>query len=368
MRVLYVNLGGELVAGSEGGMLGVIARAGDRMRAHVLCNSRALAQVVRELGHEATVCDLVELSAWTTPKWQFRAFWAGVKATLACVDRFRPDLLAGNNVWAVQFAVLAGILRRLRVVAHVRSMALRSGQELSLIRLVNHTIALSAKAAAPFAAMRWRRGGVSVVYDPVTVDEDPLPRPRATGPLRLAIAGRLSDEKAVHRAIDLLAWLRERDLEAVLTIYGDGPERDALTRRVEEHHLERVVTFAGFRDDLPRRLRHDDVLLLCSLREGLGRVIVEAGLCAVPTVAVRVGGVGEAVEHARGGMLVGDFESPENRQAVLDILRDRGRLREMGARAREFCRRRFDPENAARTTLDIYRRVLAGRARKESPA
>jgi len=362
MKVLYINMGDEHVAGSERSMLELIAAGSAEIDAHVLCNSPALAEATRQLAHEATVAELVELSPYGTPPWPVRAFWAGVRAVVACIEKFRPALIHANNVWPTQLAVAAAVFRHVPVVGHVRATTFRSGRDLSLMRLADHIVAVSETTARPFGAMRLRRGPVSVVFDPVHVEPPPaVGRPGGGQTVRLAVAGRLSTEKAVDRAIDLLASLRAEGLDAELTIFGDGPQRATLERCVEKTGLREAVEFAGFCDDLPRRLSRADALLLPSLREALPRVIVEAGMVAVPTIAVPVGGIAEVVDSGRCGLLVEDFESSASRQAILGLLRSPDRLREMGRRMQEFCFRHFTPAKAFARTWDVYRQVLRGR-------
>ena len=365
IRVLYIHLGGELIAGSERSLLDLLSLARSSVRAHVLCNAEAMAEAARAAGHEATLCrEMEELSPWTAPRWRVAGLLAGVRACLACADDFGPDLLHANNLWVNQIAQPVALLRRRPVVVHVRAKTIRSGRELSLVRLADHVIAISDNVAGPVRAMRWRRGGVSVIHDPIRLDgpaglADSQPdRGRRTGPVRLAAAGRLSAEKGFDRCLRLLAWLRERGLEAELTIYGDGPERGALEKLSRELGLAEAVRWAGFCADLPRRLAEAEALLVSSHREGLGRVIVEAGMVGAAAISVDVDGTGEAIEDGQTGLLVGDLESPPWREVILELLLDRERLARMGSRAREFCRCHFDPAQSARATLEVYRRLV----------
>lgn len=106
-----------------------------------------------------------------------------------------------------------------------------------------------------------------------------------------------------------------------------------------------------------------DCLLVPSRFEGLGRVVVEAAYVAVPSIATGVGGLPETMVDGKTGLLVGDFESEPERARILEILRDRGHLRQMGIAAREFCMARFSPAVAADKTLSVYAEVLARRRR-----
>lgn len=361
MRVLYVNMGGELVAGSEQSLLDLIAAGTDRLEAMVLCNAPALADAARDLGHQAEVAPLVECSPYADSPWSLRGFGESVAAVAQAVRAFDPDLIHANNVWPTQVAVAASQLCHRPVLGHVRATTFFSSRNLSAMRLADHIVAVAETVAQPFRQMRLRRGGVSVVFDPIdTSGASEGPASRKTGPLHLGIAGRLSEEKAVHRAIKLLGWLRTQDVEAELTIYGEGPTRGELEACVAERELGEWVTFAGFCRNLPARLSELDALLLCSRREALPRVILEAGLAGVPSVAVTVGGIAEVVDSGRTGLLVGDFESPACRREILAALRDRSALAHMGEAMARRCREQFAPAACFAAMWAVYQRVVRG--------
>ncbi len=114
---------------------------------------------------------------------------------------------------------------------------------------------------------------------------------------RLFVAiGRLSLEKRFDVVVD--AFLRYRQQhDAVLVVFGDGPEREALERRAAS---SADVRFAGFDSD-PARLAtafaSADALLHGCPHETFGLAVAEALSCGLPAVVPDSGG---ALENARG--------------------------------------------------------------------
>jgi len=92
--------------------------------------------------------------------------------------------------------------------------------------------------------------------------------------------------------------------------------------------------------------------------EGLGRIVVEAGMCRVPTVAYRTGGVPEIIREGDTGFLVqkGDVRSLTDRMAQL--LNDSRKRDEMGIRASEEFLKGFEPAVIAGRYLESYVDVL----------
>jgi len=173
-----------------------------------------------------------------------------------------------------------------------------------------------------------------------------------------AIVGALSTEKNVALAIDATA-----DLPGFhLIVAGAGPEDGALRRRASLGASERVHFTGRMRD--PRvAFAAADVLLLTSHTEGLPTVLVEAGLCGVPAVATDVGYVNEIVENGETGYLV---DPGNRRELVASVARVLDDGPELGRRARELCRSRFDVDRIA-AQWDVLLSELSGRRDQDGP-
>lgn len=113
------------------------------------------------------------------------------------------------------------------------------------------------------------------------------PTPREAEPL-VVFAGRHIPEKRVPDLVPAIARARRTIPDLRCVIFGDGPERDEVARRVKSEGLEEAVNLAGFVD--PSRvedaLRTALCLVLPSRREGYGLVVVEAAAAATPSIVV----------------------------------------------------------------------------------
>jgi phosphatidylinositol alpha-1,6-mannosyltransferase len=127
--------------------------------------------------------------------------------------------------------------------------------------------------------------------------------------------------------------------------------RERIEAKVREMGLgEHVKLMGGVgQEELVRLFRRADVFVMPGLDipgdvEGFGIVILEAALAGVPTVATRVGGVPEAVEEGKTGLLVeaGNWEGMAG--AVGKLLSDEGLRRKLGEAAAERARERFSWE------------------------
>ena len=116
-----------------------------------------------------------------------------------------------------------------------------------------------------------------------------------------------------------------------VVIAGDGPERDALEEQARRLTTPELVSFLGPRTDKAQLLAMADVLVLSSHQEGLGVAALEAMGAGLAVIASRVGGLAEAVEDGRTGILVEPGDVDGFGKAIYDLSTDRGLCRRLGA-------------------------------------
>jgi glycosyltransferase involved in cell wall biosynthesis len=104
----------------------------------------------------------------------------------------------------------------------------------------------------------------------------------------VVFAGRMIPEKQAPAVVSAIAAARTRMPELRGMLIGDGPERDAVLRRVAELGLEGVVDVPGFvtSEEVQAALSRAMCLVLPSRREGYGQVVIEAAAHGTPSVVV----------------------------------------------------------------------------------
>jgi len=121
-----------------------------------------------------------------------------------------------------------------------------------------------------------------------------IERPTLEGRLpRLISVGSLSYRKNFVTAINAIALLRE-EVESY-TIIGEGDERPALEKLIQEKNLENKVKLLGWSDDIEAQLHEADIQLIPSLWEGFGLVAVEGMSTGLPIAASDVTGLREVL-------------------------------------------------------------------------
>ncbi|WP_422012420.1 glycosyltransferase [Roseateles sp.] len=111
-------------------------------------------------------------------------------------------------------------------------------------------------------------------------------------PIELLFAGRLLGLKGVHFAVRSLALLRERGMDARLTVVGSGPMQAPLRALAHEREIKEHVAFVEFlpQQQLFERYAAAHVFVFPSLRDSGGNVVPEALSAGLPVVCLKLGG------------------------------------------------------------------------------
>lgn len=134
-------------------------------------------------------------------------------------------------------------------------------------------------------------------------------------------AGRLAREKDFSSLVTAVRHLRDGGLDVRLIIIGEGEERENLNALILEATLEKYVSLPGFVDEPHEYMQAADVLVLSSLWEGFGNVLVEAMACGTPVISTDCpGGPAEILEGGRFGELVPVGDSDRLANAIARTL------------------------------------------------
>jgi glycosyltransferase involved in cell wall biosynthesis len=264
-------------------------------------------ELARLRGYDAVI-ESVNTIPFLTPLWRGR-----VPHTLAVFHQLAED------VWDAE-------LPRPLAVAGRRI-------ERSLLRLYRDvpTAAVSDSTRADLQRLGFTR--VRVV--PNGLDEPPDVRhvPKTTDPTFLFV-GRLAANKRPDHAVRAFGVIRHTMPRARLWIVGRGPEESKLARELPDgaELLGRLP-----RTELFERMAAAHCLIVPSVREGWGLVVVEANSVGTPAVGYDIPGLRDSIRPGVTGRLAPNADVEALAEAALAVVADAEGYEQMQAAARAWA-------------------------------
>ncbi|MGB5138046.1 MAG: glycosyltransferase family 4 protein [Candidatus Zixiibacteriota bacterium] len=138
-------------------------------------------------------------------------------------------------------------------------------------------------------------------------------------------------------------------------LVGDGPETERLKKLAGEEGISERVMFTGFRDDVLDLTNSFDIFMMTSWHEGIPVALLEAMALSKPTVATRVGGIGEVIEDNKSGCLAEAGNVVELASATSKLLESRELRVNIGRQAFARVSSEFSTTIQRERLANIYR-------------
>lgn len=146
-------------------------------------------------------------------------------------------------------------------------------------------------------------------------------------------------------------------------LVGDGPLREQLTADARRLGLGGRLVMAGRvpPEAVPRYIRAMDVVLHTSLREGIARVLPQAGAVGRPVVTFALDGAPEVIADGISGYLVPPIDTNQVAARTLELLRDPQRRQAFGEAGRAFAAKHFGVDRMVDRINAVYLELLGKR-------
>ncbi len=169
---------------------------------------------------------------------------------------------------------------------------------------------------------------------------------------------RLFHMKGHDDLLDLAPALCAKHPQLRFMWVGDGLLRGAFEKRIAEMRLQDRFVLTGLVPPtrIPELVNAMDILVHPSRREGLARALPQGQLAGCPVITYDVDGNREGLIDRETGYLVPAFDRNLLRDRLSDLIADPARMRQMGARGREFAKGRFD----TKVMVDRLEKVYLG--------
>jgi glycosyltransferase involved in cell wall biosynthesis len=323
--------------------------------------------------------------------------WRAIGAFRAVLTNLRPDIVHSFDTKPNLFVPLAvrnstNVVRTINGLGWVfssrepRALALRPiycGLQKIVSRWTNATVFQNRDDLALFDRYRLLGRSQGKLIGSSGIDVAAFAAAQQRGPSRdqmraelglqgaevVIYVGRLTRQKGIATLLKTVPLVLAKRPNARFVLVGplesEGPfaiDREAIER------LSPHVLSLGRRADVPALLGMADVFAFpTEYREGIPRVLLEAGLAGLPIVASRMPGCSDVVEDGRNGYLVAPGDVHGFATRMTDLLGDRQLAGVMGARSVSIVQQKFELSRIVGQYCDLYESLLNAPKGKKRP-
>lgn len=194
--------------------------------------------------------------------------------------------------------------------------------------------------------------------------------PRDTGRLKeelsldekfpvIGIIGQVKQIKGQHLFLEMVKKLNDNNIRAEFLIVGDdnvqkGKYLKKLNDRAAELNVKNLIHWVGYRKDVPQIMSLCDLIVVPSLKEPFGRVVIESMACGTPVVASKVGGMQEIFVDGHGGLYCESDNADSLTEKVMCFFNDKEWWKKQKKAALEFCRNNYSQK---KHTVEIEKSI-----------
>jgi len=162
-------------------------------------------------------------------------------------------------------------------------------------------------------------------------------RPRYVGERikRVVAAGRMTTQKNFALLINAFSKVANEFPEYMLTIFGEGPERQNLEAQIKKLGIEDRVSMPGHTDHMPEELEKSSLYVLSSDFEGMPNALMEGMAVGLPCISTDCpcGGPKFLIQDGKNGILVPVGDVDKMAEAMKALLIDEEKRNALGKEA-----------------------------------
>lgn len=200
---------------------------------------------------------------------------------------------------------------------------------------------------------------IAVVYNAVPSVRS---NPYSLNSKNVIFLGMLIQRKGIEdllSAFSLINHLIPKDI--TLKLYGDDKNHN-IQSLIERYNLANRAEYCGWltNEEKPSVLKKCMLNVLPSYNEGLPMTILETMSYGLPNISTNIAAIPELVKDGENGILItpGDVESLKN--ALLDLLLNEDKRKQMSDKAYESIQGNFTVEKHLDNVLAIYKNLISG--------
>jgi L-malate glycosyltransferase len=386
MKILFYNHT-DIVSGAERVLLLILSQLNSEFQSIMMCPAGDLKRQVE--AQKIPCLEVKKLEARFTWRLDLMlqyliSFWHVMRSVRSQIKTINPDLIHANSIRAGLVITAATVGLKVPVIWHLHDLLPHHPISTAIrwfVLLASSRIKLLAVSQA--TADRFRGILLHPFKDRVSVKtilncadtEKFQPDEKKRFAIRselainrdvpvIGIIGQITERKGQLGLLHAFKRVVQEFPEAVLLIVGE-PQFNAsdekyfhlLRQTSEKLGITAAVRFLGARRDVPAVMQALDLLVVNSLAEPCGLVVLEGMASELPVIATTVGGNPEMIHHALNGWLVPVNDEQALAAAIIKLSRDKSLRKRLGAAARQQVQRQFSVAQYQQEIMQFYQQI-----------
>lgn len=191
---------------------------------------------------------------------------------------------------------------------------------------------------------------------PEGIDFKPLSKIPKKEKNTMIYVGRLKKSKRVHHIIKALKLVKVKIPDIKLWIVGNGDPhyKEYLYKILEKYQLSNNVRFFGYInfDERNNLMSKAETIVVTSVKEGWGLIVLEANSMGTPAIVYNVDGVKDAVKNKETGLIVADSNPKYLAEIAIEFLHNTNLKSKLSQNALEYSRK-FSWDKSAKESLKV---------------
>lgn len=143
-------------------------------------------------------------------------------------------------------------------------------------------------------------------------------------------------------------------------LFGKGSQEKNYRSLIESHDLDTNVKLCGFTKEVAHILPNIDVVVHPAYAEGLGVILLQAGMSKCAVISSPVGGIPEIVKHQETGLMVAPGDVEGIAKAITFLLTQPKKTKKLGDALHQHVKTHFSIKNMAHEYSVLYRKIAKG--------
>ncbi|MBN1255245.1 MAG: glycosyltransferase family 4 protein [Deltaproteobacteria bacterium] len=366
-KILFVNANSGW-AGGEINLFTILEHLDKNLRPILLSPSEG---PLVDNARAANIANIIISMHYLTKKTSPLKYLRTVQEVIKVIKENSIDLVYVNDLFANQFSLPAAKLSRVPILCHVRVPITRKHLITNCINFSDMIVCTSKSVSNVFPRRFKKKSKMKVIYSGVDIEKFDFKKGSFfrnafnldTKDFVVAVVGSIEPRKGqdyfIRSAPDILKKINNvKFIIAGKTVAENKLYASKLLCLVDDLKLQNNVIFTGFIKNIPDLMNSIDLLVLPSLEEAFGRVLIEAMATRKPIVATKVDGILEAVIDKQTGILVPPKDPGALAEAIVYLLKNPVIAKKMGEEGRKRVERFFRIEETSKEINDILLELL----------